>query len=554
MPTSLFKGHKPVIHIILIILLGFNVYANSLNGQFIWDDSAFIKNNTYIRDWSKIIPVFTQDSGRGASTVLNFYRPLQVFTYMIDYSIWGLNVFGYHLSNVILHILVALAVYWLIWGLFRHSGLAFFTSILFVTCPVHTEAVAYISGRGDLLAALFILLCLIFYIKNMHSLSVRAYILMLLSCILAFLSKESALIIPVFLLLYHYVFRQKIKWQIFMPVLIISSAYLLLRFITLRSFFFGPEMVIRRIPGFFVAISHYFKILLLPINLHMEYGNNFFKITDPQAILGAIICFTLLIFAFRRKTGNQKVSLAIFWFFTALLPVTSIYPVHSFYMAEHWLYLPSLGFFLIFGWLLTLIYEKKDCRIIAIALLASILSLYSYLTVKQNNYWRTELDFYRRTLRYSPNSAIVHNNLGNVYLDMGNKLQAIEEYLQAVNSNPKFALAYYNLGNAYYDLGEKSKSIEMTKKAIELDPVYAQAYNNLASGYAEMGNIDEAIRLWEKLTKFNPDFAVAHFNLCVYYFKRKQYDLAVLHCNKVIQLGNTVDPKFLRELEPFRKR
>jgi len=518
--------YKQVILVLLIILLGSAVYANSLHGQFIWDDAALLKDNAYVKDWSKLIPVFTRDSGAGSSNTMNFYRPLQLFTYMISYSLWGLNVAGYHLTNVLLHILVALAVYRLSLLIFASIPLSFFTAILFVAHPVHTEVVSCISGRADSLSALFILMCLIFYIKSTREFSLSSYILMVSSCILAFLSKENAIVITPLLLLYHYIFRQKLNWRLFLTPLTISLIYLFARAATLQSFFFGPDMVIKRIPGFFAALAGYLKILLLPVDLHLEYSNKLFAITEPRVLFGLGVFFLLLFLAFKKRKSSPLTAFAVFWFFIALLPTTSIYPIHFFYMSEHWLYLPSIGFFLLLGWALASLYEKKNYRFAGLGLLLCFLSTYSYLTVKQNNYWRNELEFYKRTLQYAPDSYIMHNNLGSLYASMGNKTEAIKEYLEAINLNPRYAAACSNLGNTY---------------------------NDLAADYADMGKIDEAIRLWNEAVRIDPGFAVAHFNLSVYYFKRKQYALALRHCDKVLELGYQVDPRFLKELEPFRK-
>ena len=543
-----------LILVTLIILLGLAVYANSLQGQFIWDDGVFVRDNAYIRDWSRLIPVFTGDSGAGSSVKMNCYRPIQILTYIVDYSLCGLNVSGYHLTNVILHIAVALAVYWLVLLIFGSLPLSFFTSMLFVAHPVHTEAVSYISGRADILSALFILLFLIFYIKNTCQLNLKSYILMLSSCVLAFLSKENALVIAPLLLLYHYIFRRRIRWWFFLTPLIISLFYLLLRPVRLVSFSFGPAMIIKRIPGFFAAFADYLKILLLPVNLHMEYGNKLFNIIQPQVLSGLGAFFLLLFLALRKRGAKRVISFAILWFFAALLPTTSIYPVHSFYMAEHWLYLPSIGFFLILGWGLALLYEKKNWRFAALGLAACLLSLYSYLTVKQNNYWRDELGFYKRTLEYTPKSPMAHNNLGNIYSRAGDEATATKEYLKAIKFDPRLFEAYYSLGNAYHNLGKIDKAMEMMRKAIELNPGYLEAYNDLASDYAQTGNIEEALKLWNEAVRRDPGFATAHFNLSVYYFRRKQYDQALSHCDKVLELGYQVDPRFLKQLEPFRSK
>ena len=149
----------------LIMILGLAVYANSLGGEFLWDDHHLIEDNMTINRWSKVTRVFTTDIASGAGGKYNFYRPLQIISYMFDYWLWKLNPIGYHLTNILLHILTALCLYWLINLIFKQPMLAFLSSVLFVVHPVHTEAVAYISGRADSLALLFMALCFIFYAK-----------------------------------------------------------------------------------------------------------------------------------------------------------------------------------------------------------------------------------------------------------------------------------------------------------------------------------------------------------------------------------------------------
>ncbi|PIP04947.1 MAG: hypothetical protein COX52_14660, partial [Syntrophobacterales bacterium CG23_combo_of_CG06-09_8_20_14_all_48_27] len=161
----------------LIIILGFSIYANSMKGKFIRDDESLIRDNIYIKSWSKVLNCFKNDIAAGGRQRWNSYRPFQMLTYMIDYSLWKLDVRGYHLINIILHILTALAIYWFINLIYGDSLLALFTSALFVINPLHVEAVSYISGRADSLSALFLLLCLIFYIKLVGRKNVMLYIL-----------------------------------------------------------------------------------------------------------------------------------------------------------------------------------------------------------------------------------------------------------------------------------------------------------------------------------------------------------------------------------------
>ncbi|HQP11123.1 MAG TPA: hypothetical protein PKV41_07065, partial [Candidatus Omnitrophota bacterium] len=230
-PRSSVRKKNVFWSVILIVVLGFAVYAGSIPGEFIWDDEHLVSDNLYIRDWSNLPKFFTEGMAAGADapTLYSFYRPVQMITYALDYSVWKLDPRGYHFTNIILHVLAALAVFWLITILYKNLGLALLTSLFFVVHPVHTEAVSYIAGRADSLSVLFMLGCFIFYIKALASDKKVHYALMILSYTLAILSKELSLILPILLLLYHYAFKQQIKSKVFLPVLTINIVYIILR-------------------------------------------------------------------------------------------------------------------------------------------------------------------------------------------------------------------------------------------------------------------------------------------------------------------------------------
>ena len=337
------------ITIALIAILGFAVYSNSLSGRFIWDDEYLVKDNAYLKHFSQLPNLFTKNIAEGAGKKYNLYRPLQMISYMVDYSLWRLNPYGYHLTNVFLHILVGLSIYWLVNILFDDSLLAASSSILFVVHPVHTEVVSYISGRSDSLALLFILLCFICYIKYLDDKRVSLYVLMLLTCILALFSREISLILPALLLLYHYTFKKEFSAKGFLPILIIAFGYFLLR-VTALKYLLGIAPVSatlrQRIPGFFVAIINYLRLLFVPSDLHMEYGTKLFSFSEPKALLGILTLLSLLIYAFTKRKSNRLVFFSVFWFFLALLPVSNLFPINA-YMAEYWLYMPAIGFFVL---------------------------------------------------------------------------------------------------------------------------------------------------------------------------------------------------------------
>ena len=588
-----------ILHIALIVLLGFGIYANSLHSQFIYDDVTLIKYNNYIKSWSNLPKVLVEDIGGGIGVLSSFNRQIQMISYMIDYSLWGLNTMGYHITNIILHIFVSLCIYWMINTLHNNDNkmpVALLVSLFYLTHPIHTETVAYISGRADSLAAIFILLCIIFYIKQVSSESTPKFILILLSYLFSLFSKEYSLITPVLLFLYSRIFKKSLRTKEFFSVIVITAIYLTSRIVILKH---SSSTVIsttffQRLPGFFVAIAGYFRLLLLPFNLHMAYGNTIFSLNDPRAILGITILLTLLLYSFIKLNSNRLASFSICWFFITLLPQSNLlYPINAF-MAEHWLYLPSLGFFLILTKSLISLYEIRKIKNIALVLIVCILFFYSYLTIKQNNYWKEPISFYKRTLKYAPGNWELYYNLGLNYANRGNNKDAIASYRKVLEINPKDintycnlsaiycilgkneeasallkkaieinpddARLYYLLGNLYGNISEEKEAMAAYKKSININPNYVLSYNGLGNIYIKKGNKEEAVRLFSKAItllkeaiRLDPDLALARNNLAEAYYYTNQYDLAIKHCDRAIELGYEVAPKFLELLKPYRK-
>ena len=572
--TYLFEKKTTVVAIFLITVLGLIIYANSLTGQFIWDDDFLVKNNLYIRSWHNLGKIFTENMWTGGGIInADYYRPLPMASYLIDYSVWGLNVIGYHLANILLHILVALCVYWLVSILFSNKLLSLLSGIFFVSHPVQTETVASISIRGDLLSTLFILLCFIFYIKLLSKNNASSYIIIALTYILALLSKENALIIPFLVLIYHYVFGKKIRFNKFILLLVITFAYLFLRTAVLSSAPLRTYTIIgifHRIPGFFIAISNYVRILIFPFDLHAEYGEKLFNLADPKALLGILISFLLIAYALRKRKANSLISFSICWFFLTLLPVSNIYPI-GFYMAEHYLYLPSIGFFLALAYGLNNVLSIKRLRIFSIAAIIGLVIFYSSLTAVQTNYWKEPMSFYEKTLKYAPNSSRINNNLGMLYHNKGDYEQAIQLYEKAIKSDPNCIDAYFNLGRlynargmqeeairlfskvmgldsrywgVYNELGliynktnKNEKAIECFNRAIELNPNRVEAYTNLGMVYNKVGKKEDAIKLYKKAIKLNSYYADSYYNLGNLYFKYGEKEKAIqLYC-KAIELN-----------------
>lgn len=226
---------------------------------------------------------------------------------------------------------------------------------------------------------------------------------------------------------------------------------------------------------------NYIKLLFLPLPLHMEYGTRLFGFTDPKAIAGIIITIAILAFAYIKR--NNKISLfSIWWFFLALLPVSNLYRIDA-YMAEHFLYLPSIGFFLLIAYSLTAIYNNKRYKVFGIALIIISILFYAALTARQGAYWKDPFAFYNRTLELAPDSATAYYGRGILYDEKGDYDRAIADYTKAIRIKPDYTDAYNNRGIAYDKKGDHDRAIADYNKALQIDPDYAAARSNLSRIY-----------------------------------------------------------------------
>ncbi|MFH1593802.1 MAG: tetratricopeptide repeat protein [Candidatus Omnitrophota bacterium] len=579
-----------LLSIAILIALGFALYANSLRGEFVWDDDFFIKNNPQIKDLSRIPQLFIAATDAGAGSKYVFYRPLQMFAHMLTYRAAGLNPVGYHLLSIIFHITTGLSLFWLVTLLFRDTLLALFSGILFITHPIHTEAISYVSGFTDPLMATFLLLAFVLYIKGLRSYKFFPYVLMLFSYTLALLAKESAIIFPGLLLIYHISFKEELKVNRLVPIAGIASLYLIIRLTVLQHMFPGlakASTFFQRVPGFFVAITGYFKLLFLPFDLHIEYGRKLFTFAESGAIIGLLITLFLLIYAFKawKKGGRPLLPFSLLWFFIALLPTSNLYPI-NYFMAEHWLYVPSMGLFIIAGSLLASLFRKRGYGTFALVVLLGTSFFYSTLTIKQNTFWRTPLALYEHAIRYVPDNVKINNNLGFAYhvagkyaaarkaleraiaidpnyeksynnlglvcADTEKIVEAERLFRRAFDINPEYPEAHYNLGTLLDETGRREEAKLEYEKAIELKPNYSEACNNLGNILSARGDKERAFSLYKKAAGFNPDNPEAHANLSLIYIRKNKYDLAIKHYDKAASLGYE-DPALLEALKPHRK-
>lgn len=621
-------------------------YLNSLRNTFVYDDYITITNNHFIRDWRYLSAFFSQKYFVVSGELT--YRPIVTLSYFLEYALWQLKPWGYHLTNIIIHTLNVYLVYCMAYRLFYNRQSAFISCLIFSIHPIFTEAVNAVSYREDLLSATFLLTAFLLFLKSNRSTGRRNFIICyafsLCTYLFALLSKEMAITLPFLILACdlilqngislnlhttidrHYLNQKPLLFspfardrgnvidypslipplrrgdtggykkpfqKIIMPLVtpyagyvVVSAFYLYLRF----SLFHNPGESVE-FPGNSIfangimmtkTLGYYFKLLFIPVPLNADYVVPLtYSPADAAFRVSVVVVILVIVLSIKLCRLSRIWTFSILWFFITLLPVMNIIPIINI-MAERYLYIPGIGFTLLLGSIFTqkpftrLFHIKGkilNWRVFRIASITIICLLFAWGTISRNRIWFNEFTFSTETIRRSPGSFRVYNDLGYFYYHNGFTDAAIQAFKDSIRVRYEQPKAHCNLGAAYSLKGLNDEAIKELKLATQLrneypeahnnlgllykrkgmldeavgeynealktNPYYADAHCNLGSALIDQGRLDEALSELEKAVKIRRNFALAHYNIAVVYFKKGQMDKAY---NKLLE-ANQLDPK-----------
>jgi len=469
--------------IIFICALGVLIYFNALQAGFIWDDYSLVVDNPLIRDVSKIFKIFSSNLSVHGDI---FYRPTQNLSYILDFLLFKFDPRGYHLTNILLHIIVGILFFYLSNLLGKNRRVSLCATLLYLASPLWVESVTYISGRADILMSLFILISFIFFIKKR-----------MISCIICYIfalfSKEASLVYPLIILSYLLVWRKRDKKQV--SLAIILSAITLVYGITMLVASWGVSALSSdsfplstRLLFLPVAIGKYLALLFFPANLHMSYTVRLpYSILEPQVLLSLSLVGLLVASFFYYLKKDKFIAFFLLWFFVFFIPHSGIFPINAFF-ADHFIYLAAFGIFAVFLSLL----DKLKRRWIFNSIVILYLCYFGVATARYNSLWGDPARFYQRIISFSKNSFAAYNNLGVLYMDQGRLTDAARLFERSIEIKPDFLDARINLARVYYFKGDLRRATGLIRGVIEEDPDNAYAWNYLGTFSLKQGDKDLA--------------------------------------------------------------
>jgi len=547
---------------ILVSLVSFLAYLNTLHHQFVFDDFRVITNNPYIKDWKYFPALFNSDYFKISGELS--YRPLVTLSYFTDYAIWGLHSFGFHLTNLILHTLNTFVVYLLLFKITRNFNLTVISCLFFSVHPILTETVNSVGFREDLLCATFFLLTVFFYVKLYTSkYKNTCYIISLFAYFIALFSKEMAISLPLIIFVLDWFLLQSrvrishphpnpppsrgrrepgnlaihahqddvehfwggqkslknvpyvgaenlqplpVKTRIlryYLGFICMSIGYMLLRLVffksTIEHVAYPGNSLVTNFLTMTKVIASYIKLWFFPTVLNPDYHVTFETTPIKLTFLISLALLVCITFLAARLYRQQKeITFSILWIFITLTPVMNLIPIGNI-MAERYLYLPSFGFCLFAGILILKIHARVP-----------------------KTYHPLVHACFAAIFILSLAHTIRHNR---IWFD-----KQTLWYYTVFNTSCSFN-AHNNLGKEYYEKGLLDKAIEeytiALSKASEVRYAYPIAHYNLGIAYDEKGMFDASIQEYRNALHIEPKNSDAHNNLAITLFKNGQVEMAI---------------------------
>jgi cytochrome c-type biogenesis protein CcmH/NrfG len=473
-------------------------YLNALNNPFVYDDHDTVIANPSLIDLSNVTFLFLYSP----------FRPVVNLSYALDRWLWNYRPLGFHLTNILLHASVVVLLYLLLRRILADSGgdarptrrvpdsgaaaVALASTMLFAAHPIQTEAVAYVSGRSELMCGVWFLAAVVLA-RDAITLGSRARaVLAGVAGALSIASKEVGLVIPIVILAYDWLLRpgddarrRRRLWQLFIPGFALALTMAGYRLSMLRHAMGGTSPVLNLLTQT-IVIWRYIGLLIWPSGQSIMHGvHRVTSVADPVALVASAGLATVCVVAFRVRRQLPVVAFGLLWFLIVLAPSSSVVTLVE-GMAEHRVYLASAGIFIaIAGLGMTAVKAPRRGTAAVPAkymvATAALITLLCALTVMRNRVWGSPILLWGEAALHAEGMWEPHYALADSLRESGDCGAAVPEYRKVVELSPSHRDAYVNLGICLAQTGQLDAAERAFRRALEIDPRFARGYTNLGA-------------------------------------------------------------------------
>ena len=567
------SGRRKDIFIVLLFLsLVVVLYFNSLgNGFTNWDD-GMIYANPAIRslDWKSVLDLFTL---KKAST----YQPVRMLSYAIDYHFWKLNPLGYHLTSLFFYFLTCITVFFagrlLVSRILDRppdsvNRMALFAALLFAAHPVHVESVTWLAARKEVLQGFFFFLSFYLFMRFEEGQDGRTRWKLLggvlLTFLLAVLSKPSAVVLPAIFLLYEVTLRGeavksflKRHWPFLVVSITISLVFIFILMKVMADSeqikpFYGGTLGTNFIVAFYVLLYN-IKLLAFTTAYSPAYTlTASFSFASPWTLTAIGVVLLLFLVSIWARRRLNILFFSFFWFVITLLPFLNLIPISTL-LADRYAFLASFGYCLLVGFLLDRLYGVR-LRFAsdglfkggALCLFFLLLSGYAYMTIEQNKVWKSSFTLWSDAIHKYPKANLANAKMGEVYLDAGKYETALPYLAKAVQIVPTDIISRNNLGVTYFKLGYPEKAVKEFLAILRIRPDEEMVKFKVAVLYGEQNEEEKAKEILEELIRKNPDEFVFHLQLGYLHEKMGRLQKALVEFERSARIDPEKASPYLR--------
>lgn len=505
-------------------------YLNTIPNRFVFDDIRIVVENPMVTDPSiGIAERFTSHYWDHVTPSGNLYRPLTIESYALNHRVHGLDPRGFHLVNILLHAACSALVVLLAFRLGLPAGGAAAAGVLFASHPIHTEAVAGIVGRAELMAAAAVLSAWVAHLGRPRPLRVVGIPLLYLA---GLLSKENAVVLPALLAVGDMMpaRRGRLAWRSAIPVylgcLLVLAAWLSARALlmdpvepgSISDSPFAGVPALQRILTALEVQGRYLWLLLAPLGLSADYSFGQIPLVtsaaDPGVLAAAASLVLLLALGVMSLRRGRLEGVCALGYLAAMAPVSNLFLPIGTVMAERLLYLPSVAFCMALPALWRgALGDRIRAGRAAVAATCALTVLYAALTIDRNRDWKDQLTLFTATVETSPLSAKAHFNLGVALEESGRPQEALGHYLAAVEILPEMAGAHHNAGLLLASMDRPEEALPRLEQAATLDPSLPGVFGSLGALHARLGRPEEAEAALRRGIARDPGDHAAPYNL-----------------------------------------
>ncbi len=570
---------------LLLAVISFIVYANTLSNGFVYDDQSAITKNTIVAKGISAIPEILATPYRNGYWIVpnDTYRPLSLVLFAIEYQFLGKNPAGYHFVTILLYAACVVLLFLFFDSLFsrRKTAVAFIAALLFALHPIHTEVAANIKSCDELLCFLFAFLSLNVFLKYKDSGHIKHLILGSFCFLLALLAKETVISFYVVLLMVFLFYKNEDRKR--SVSVSIGSAIAVLLFFGIRASVFSTYHINQfasiqlidnglvtpglplatRIASAFLILGYYIKLLFAPYPLIMDYSYDhipFVTFTSPAAIASLAVYVFLIVFSIRRFLKDRKDPFAfcIFWFLITLSLYSNTFMLIAATLGERFLFFPSAGFCLLLALLISKWIIKDENNIATIlktpkllAIIVPVSIILASLTINRNTEWTDNLTLYSADIKKAPRSVKLNYLLGMEYLNTAKEEKdpvkqrkgmsdGISYLSKSIALYPDYDDAQAELCGAYFRSGIYDSAEVHGKLSLNLNPLNPYTLNNMGGIAFMRKDYQSTISLCEKAISIKPGVVDMYTNVAASFLSLGRSDSGMIWLYKAM----AVDPDY----------